>query len=170
MSSKLTKKQAKELELLVQGLQEKSENIQNLIGTFHEERATLFEAVQAAEDVLVAAIEKFNEECETMFTDVEGAVEEYNEAVLETREWIEERASDFESYREGRSEKWQESEKGEAFETFIQSWQDIDLDEIEIERPEELSYVSDLDPELDELEYEEPDFEAIVELPVCPEE
>ena len=45
----------------------------------------------------------------------------------------------------------------------------MDLEELEIERPEELCYTSDLDPELEELEYAELDLQALEDLPLEPE-
>lgn len=83
-------------------------------------------------DALRAKVEVAKEE-------VQNAAENFNEALLELREAVTEIAEDWQSEFDDKSEKWQESDRGEEVQSFISSWTEyadgLDAD-VEIEFPE----------------------------------
>lgn len=76
---------------------------------------------------------------------VEQAIVAYNEALSTARSFCEETAAEIQEFIDGKSEKWQESEKAneyifwkEAYEEFEQTFEDINLNDIK-------DYTGDLD-------------------------
>jgi archaellum component FlaC len=101
------------------------------------------------------AVSTYNEQVEGFKTDVEKAVSNYNEVVVEAKGFAEEVANRFESEYDERSEKWQEGEKGQAAAELRDAWQAIDMEEISLEWPDDLSIDDpDYGPELAELSTE----------------
>jgi hypothetical protein len=87
------------------------------------------------------------------FLALDEACSNYNLAADEMNNLLREIHDDMESYYNDRSEKWQESEKGEAYLSWMNEW-DRAVEEVEAEEP--AVNESDVD-ELDGLP-EEPDF------------
>ena len=97
---------------------------------------------KASEDV-EAAQAKYNEAMVEAFAPVAQAVADYNEAIAAARDYAEQKASDFRSEYEGRSEKWQESDKGSSLDSLASEWENISLDELEADQPDPLDLLSD---------------------------
>jgi hypothetical protein len=57
------------------------------------------------------------------------AVNAYNDVMTEAKEFVEEVASRMREVYDGRSEKWQEGDKGQSADAFIQTWEDFSPDE-----------------------------------------
>ena len=57
------------------------------------------------------------------------AVTAYNEAMENAKAFVEEVASRLREVYDGRSEKWQEGDKGQSADAFIQTWEDFSPDE-----------------------------------------
>lgn len=89
---------------------------------------------------LDAAITAYNEAVKEAYEKLNGAVTAYNEAQTEVREWIEQQVSDWQEDFAERSEKWQEGEKGQAAQSFIEAWESHanELEEVEVDEPDEL--------------------------------
>jgi chromosome segregation ATPase len=104
---------------------------------------------------IAQAISTYNGLVETLRAPIEQAVEKYNEVVVEAKAFAEEIANRFEGEYDERSEKWQEGEKGQAAAELKEAWQSIDMEEINLEWPDDLG-IDDPDhaPELAELPME----------------
>ncbi len=89
-------------------------------------------------DKLSEAIDTFNQELVNARTPVEAAVEAYNTLLEEAKGFAFDIANQAENDISEKSEKWQEGERGEAANEWKDAWENIELDEIEIEFPEEL--------------------------------
>ena len=86
---------------------------------------------------------------------VEGAVSVYNSRVDDlnnllagAREFVGEVNGDMDEYIAGRSEKWTESDAGEAYSNWKDEWENIELDDvehIEIEIPAPITSADDLE-------------------------
>lgn len=88
---------------------------------------------------------------------VEEALAEYNEVLDEARGFIEDIANNARGEWDDKSEKWQEDEKGQAVSAWIDSFDECELEDVEVPFPED-------------LEYEEPDHADNLEgLSVDPE-
>lgn len=87
---------------------------------------------------LAKAIEKYNETINAARSDVEAALTDYNAAIGEAASFRDDLVSEMDSYEGDRSEKWAETEAGEAFANWKSEWEGAELDEVEIDFPEEL--------------------------------
>ena len=82
------------------------------------------------------AVNVFNAAMETARVDLRDAVSKYNEALTAARGFAEDIASRLENEIDDKSEKWQESDKGQAAASFKDDWEgvelqdDLDADEI----------------------------------------
>lgn len=104
----------------------------------------------------IARIGDLGSELETLRGKVEDAVRElidthvaavneliatYNEKATEANGVASDIASEIETYMDERSDKWRESEKGEAYSSWLQAWQEVDfaeIDQIEVEDPSDV--------------------------------
>lgn len=120
-----------------------------------QERAQRDEHVERLENAwgeLEQAISTYNGEAEKLKPPVELAIEKYNEMMAAAKEFAEQVAKRIEEKYDEKSEKWQEGEKGQVAAEFRDAWQHMDMEEIELRWPEEVS-IDDPDhaPELAEL-------------------
>jgi hypothetical protein len=73
------------------------------------------------------------EDLNVIGTEVELAVDKYNAKVNEIKEWASEVASDIDSFMSDKSEKWQEGERGQAYEEWKSSYENFDLEELDVD-------------------------------------
>lgn len=98
----------------------------------------LREEVRSYQDDLEAEIHAFNEHLDVRREKVESALSDLNTKIEEANSFIEEVRSEMESYFDEKDEKWQEGEKGEAFQSWMQEW-DNELETLdEIDFPEHI--------------------------------
>lgn len=76
------------------------------------------------------------EDLRTAASVIEDAVTAYNEKLSAAQEFIEEVASRIESDKDDMSDKWQEGDKGEAVQGWIDSLREGDFDDLEFDTPE----------------------------------
>lgn len=119
------------------------------------ERDRLVAALRAAETKIVAEVEAFNKIVAEAFLPMEQAVEAYNALLQEARGLAENVSSEAQEEFDNRSEKWQESERGQSFNSWIQEWTCASFNDAEVCRPDEI------DP---------PDLSAADELEALPDE
>lgn len=93
---------------------------------------------QAERDELIASLAAAKEQLIEARQSVEDAVSQYNDRVNEVNEvaasineFCENIVSRAEEEMEGRSEKWLESDRGEAAAAWIEDWQNVSLDIME---------------------------------------
>lgn len=84
------------------------------------------------------AIAHYNETLKEKWEAVQIAVETYNTDVVAALDFATEIASDLRDSHDEGSEKWQASEKGEAHESFVQEWENLSLEELNIDEPDEI--------------------------------
>jgi hypothetical protein len=84
------------------------------------------------------AVEVFNERTAALHEDVDKAVEEYNELLSEVRGFAEYIAIAADDEIGNKSDKWAESERGEAATSWRDQWEGYSPDEIEVTYPDDL--------------------------------
>lgn len=88
--------------------------------------AELADQLDTARGNLEAAVSEFNERVSDLFEElVADAAAAVVDAVDETNEFIGEVQGELDDYASGRSEKWTESEAGEAFAEWRGCWEEI---------------------------------------------
>lgn len=108
------------------------------IGNRHQERLDeLKERLAGLHSELETAVERFNQALRDMGEQVSAALTAYNEAVQEAQDFADEVQMDMADYHGNRPEKWQESERGQMFETMMGEWE-VTLEEADIDLPEEI--------------------------------
>jgi DNA repair ATPase RecN len=101
------------------------------------ELVQLSEKLRTIGNELTAEIVAFNDEISRRWQEIESLVESYNESVQQVNEVRESVHSDMDSYYTDRSEKWQEGEAGQNYQSWMEAWAD-DLPEIAVEQPDEI--------------------------------
>lgn len=102
-------------------------------------KAELLLDLQAQYDKLEDAINTYRAEEALLREPVVNALDAYNELVDAARGFAEDVANRAETEYDEKSEKWQEGDRGEAAREWKDAWDNVNLDEIEIEWPDELS-------------------------------
>lgn len=113
-------------------------------------------ACRDASNKLNAAITAYNEAMAPHKEAVEEALEEYNNKVGELKSVYEGIANDARGYFDERTERWQESETGQAYEEWVEQLEELDIEEVEIELPEEIDFPDDI-PDLEGADFLPPD-------------
>ena len=114
---------------------------------------TLVETFAALEDAIAA----YNAAMQAAYETLQPHVERYNSTVQDAGEWLADLVSAMEAYQDERSEAWQDSATGQAYEAWLDAYRSADLETVAIEAPEELE-ISDHGPQAD-----------VLDLPTCPE-
>jgi uncharacterized coiled-coil DUF342 family protein len=94
-----------------------------------EARWRHMDALKASSETVEEAIDQYNQTMQEAWEKIEEAVSSYNEAIAQASEFKEEVYSE--------AQEWQESDKGQSYQEWIDEWE-ADLDEIEVEQPDEL--------------------------------
>lgn len=115
-------------------------------------KAALVEQLNAQYDILEEEISAYYVAENVLRRPVEEALEKYNEVVSDALGFAQDVAARAESEIDEKSEKWQEGEKCEAATGWKDAWESYtDLEELEIEWPEEFEIEADHASMLDEL-------------------
>jgi len=101
-------------------------------------KAEVIASLRNAGDELEKAVEEYNAGLAGLAEKVATALEPYNEALQEAAEFRDQVVCDMEMYADDKSERWQESENGEAYQAWMDSWRECELGEIELELPEQI--------------------------------
>jgi hypothetical protein len=105
-----------------------------------KERDEIIANIRTKREKLDAAIEAYNEAAAKAWGEVEDALRAYNETLDPAREWVAGITGDIDVYVSERSEKWQEGEKAEAYESWKGDYESADssLEEVSIEQPDQI--------------------------------
>lgn len=98
----------------------------------------LLDELRDKKNDLETAIHDFNAALAELRTPVEDAIAAYNEQLAIVKEFTEEVAEHISEYISEKTDSWQESEKGEAEDDLLSTWEQIDLDDFELDLPEDL--------------------------------
>lgn len=107
------------------------------------QREKIAAALKTTGTALSEAVTIFNTTCEEAWKTVEAAQESYNEQVQMAQEFMVEVHDSHQNEFDEKSEKWQESDAGQAASGWLDEWE-MDLDEEQLERPDPLG-----DPDLE---------------------
>lgn len=92
---------------------------------------------------LVCDLQRHEEAIQEAIDTVGSAVADYNGTVCEVREVCEEVANEIEAYMNDRSEKWHDSEKGHAYQSWLDAWQEVSVEEVETPDAPEYTFTFD---------------------------
>lgn len=95
-------------------------------------------ALAATHEALEQAISEYNDAAEALRAPVDAALEAFNEALFDARNWAEELGGDLRNEFSEKSEKWQEGERGQAADQWLEQWEQYQPDAAEIDWPEPL--------------------------------
>jgi hypothetical protein len=101
-----------------------------------QRRSSYVEDLEKAWGELGHAIGTYNEAVAKLREPVDQAAAKYNEVLGEAKAFVEDIASQADSDFDEKSEKWQESDKGEAAGEYRDAWQNIELDELTLDWPD----------------------------------
>lgn len=87
---------------------------------------------------LEESISKYNEAVSEAFKEVAEAKDALNEAIKDGASFRDDIVSEMDEYVGDRSEKWQESDAAQEYESWKSEWEQCELEEIDIEEPTEL--------------------------------
>ena len=88
---------------------------------------------------LETEVELFNEALAQHWGRVDDACIAYQRVVDDVRNWCEDVATQIQEEIDSHQEKWQDSERGQAFVQWQQEYEQADLEDINLEQPEPLS-------------------------------
>lgn len=98
----------------------------------------LVDRLEAEQAKVEAAIAAFNSALAEHGKKVDEAVTAYNEVLGELSDLLSTTADDADSYFDEKSERWQESDRGQALVDWAQALRDAPLDDLEVELPSDL--------------------------------
>lgn len=92
----------------------------------------------------------YNQQVEALRPPVEEAITGYNSILAKVRDFTSGIAARGREELDNKSEKWLESDTGQSAEEWTESWETVELDDIDFQWPDELTI--DLDDYLESLE------------------
>jgi hypothetical protein len=157
--TKLTKQHIADRDAIAQKLRDEREVLEKAIETFNTLRDEKY-------NLMASAIAEYNRALDEAFTPVGEAMDKYNATVSDANGWKEQIVSEIDEYISNKSDKWQESDKGNAVECWKESFQSQDVEEVELE----LGEPCEIPEELGTLEVDiEDGAEFLEQLPESPE-
>ena len=103
-------------------------------------RNTLCARVQSAREDLDVAIAAYNAAVEEAFTHVQATADVYNGLIEEAQEWAEHIAGQIQDYYEVHSARWQEGEKGQAYDAWHVAYAEVSFEASDIALPDSLEW------------------------------
>lgn len=88
------------------------------------------------------AVEEYNAVVTSAFAELKQKADDYNEVIQALNQECSDIRTQISDAHDSRSEAWQESDKGDAFRSWLEDW-DIDFDEVDFDEPDELEFDMD---------------------------
>ena len=88
---------------------------------------------------LESVLDEFNSARLSAWSSIEAAQNAYNDELEFAREWLALRMEEIEDFVQGKSEKWAEGERAASVEAFKSEFESVDLEEIQIPQPDDLT-------------------------------
>lgn len=107
-----------------------------------KDRDDVVDAARKKLGILNGAIEQFNADVAEKWAEVEEALNDYNGAISDAYEFVDRVKTEFNDAYEEKSEKWQEGDRGSAAREWIDSFDSVELEQVEMDAPEPLEEVS----------------------------
>jgi hypothetical protein len=82
-------------------------------------------------DELISSLEEHKDNVNTAILNANIAINNYNAVLSVARNMASEVSSSIEEYTSNKSDNWQQSDKGQSYETWLTEWQSIILEDIE---------------------------------------
>lgn len=101
-----------------------------------QQRDEFADALETSRNKLCDAVDKFNSKITELYEPVAGLVEEYNGIAADAQNWRDDILSQMDDYMSERSEKWLESDTGQAYQEWKDSWESLSIEQFNIEQPE----------------------------------
>lgn len=112
--------------------------MKSLTGKQAEQLSDLQEKLQSASQKIESAIADFNANVNELWGDlVLDSINEYNNLVKLAQQFAEVTTGKSQGYYNSQSEDWQQGDKGNAYQDWIDEWDEADLQEIELRMPDE---------------------------------
>lgn len=102
-------------------------------------RTELVEQLRTAKGKLEDAVAVYNDGLTKLRDELRSKAEEYNTTLVEVRGWTEDIFSQADSDYDDKSDKWRDSDAGEAAQQWKSEWENLGLDEIELELADDIS-------------------------------
>lgn len=115
------------------------------------ERDEIVSQMNEAKDSVTTAVDDYNDALSPAREAVSTAVAEFNSAVEKANSFLGELASDAQNYFDERSEKWQEGDAGDQYNSWKEQFED-EVEEATFDEPAELDLPEGIDEALDRLE------------------
>jgi hypothetical protein len=109
-----------------------------------QDRDVICQQLRTQYEALEEAVDAFNAAMEAQWEGVANALEAYNSTVEQANEWLSMVSSEIEAYMSDRSEKWQDSERGQAYEQWKNEFESNDLEAVELDMPAALELYTGL--------------------------
>lgn len=154
---RLNKRQLKEREQVVANLRAAESIVHKAIETFNEAKNTAWaKHIEPKLEALSGAINNYLSAVNTAEDDLNEATEDYETACQDASSWSDDLYEEMDSYFCERTERWQDGEKGQAYQKWASSYSDLDCG-----TPNDLDDTPTLAiPEFDEPEdLDEPDLD-----------
>lgn len=97
-----------------------------------KQKEELVDKLNQLKEALENEIENFNQVAEAAWNEIQKVLEEYNNSLEEARTFIEEVTAQMSEYTDARSERWHASEAADLFREWQESWEGVDLDEVDL--------------------------------------
>jgi len=120
-----------------------------------EQIRSLQSLARSAGRELEDAVNAYNDAVVNAFAELKEKVDAYNEAITDLGQECDEVHTQLDDVYESRSEQWQESEKGDAFRSWMEEWE-VSFDEFEVTEPDEVEFGEDFSAQIYDLM---PDFD-----------
>lgn len=132
---KLNKATLAERDEIAGKLRDRADDARKAIDAFNE-------AMGAKWAIIEAALADYNEALEEEWEKVQTEVEAYNEVIQEANDWKTGVATEIDNYTGERSDKWQESDAAQRYESWKESYDEM-VEALEVEKPDPLELEHD---------------------------
>lgn len=121
-----------------------------------QEKADHVRSLTQAREALETEINSFNTALAQIRAGVETALQVFNDTIEAAREWLEAVKDEAQQAFDERSERWQESDRGQNYQSWIEAL-DPSLEAVEIDFPEDVELSGDDPADMLEQVPDEPD-------------
>ena len=103
-------------------------------------RDELCSQIRKAHEALEVAVDAFNNAMVEPWGAVEDALEKYNSIVSDLESWKEDITSQIQEYIDERSEKWQEGDRGQAYQEWLSAYENTSIESVEMSMPDTVDF------------------------------